>query len=254
MANQQQRPGNIIVSDLISLGLVNLDIHNNEGLQPLHTAVKKQKYRLAELLLENGAKVDAKTENNETALSIAIIELLPDIVRLLLEHNADLRNVCKDGSNALWLATTLQVTEESDWVKRAIILDMIFQNSIKSMHNLIELKEMKARVIAVNPRIAVYDLLFMRRNCLVRYAANENLKRTFAECNNDFQFKFPYFGKILNLFIQRGKKRYEFMILAKENLQIVIGKTLPGICGDKILKYLDDAQPNEIVNSKLVKK
>lgn len=74
---------------------------NEQGYSSLHDAVNTENYLLAKNLLKNVSLVDIRTKNGNTALSLAINGQLSDMVEILLQHNADLKNDGNDGKSAL---------------------------------------------------------------------------------------------------------------------------------------------------------
>ncbi len=62
----------------------------DKGLTPLFTAASKGQLRVAEFLLANGAEVNWKSPNGYTALGIAALCGQNAMVKLLLDHNADI--------------------------------------------------------------------------------------------------------------------------------------------------------------------
>jgi len=57
-------------------------------------------------LLENGANVNTKDSNGETALTKAVLDNDPESVKLLLSYKADVRVINKDGKNLVSLANS----------------------------------------------------------------------------------------------------------------------------------------------------
>jgi len=74
------------------------------GDQPLHFAAWQGRKKIAELLLDSGAEIDARGDGGRTPLHYAVEERSPAVVKLLVERGADL-NVKKDvGCTALYMA------------------------------------------------------------------------------------------------------------------------------------------------------
>lgn len=87
-----------VLKELISVGLEDIDDRNENGFLPLHIAVNKQKYLRAESLLQNGARVNARNGQVLIPLAMAIKDLLPDIVKIFLDHK--LNNISKKGKSS----------------------------------------------------------------------------------------------------------------------------------------------------------
>lgn len=71
----------------------------------LHLATENEHKEIVQLLLQHGANIEAKTANDEFALTIAAIKGLEDIVSLLLNHGAN--NSAVGLNNALQYAAEL---------------------------------------------------------------------------------------------------------------------------------------------------
>ena len=67
-----------------------LEITNETGETALHTAVDNIRFRIAQLLLEKGANVNAKDKTGNTPLHYAVTRGHTPIARLLIENGADL--------------------------------------------------------------------------------------------------------------------------------------------------------------------
>jgi uncharacterized protein len=78
-----------IIKDLLKAG-VNPDSPNAEGQTALMVVARSGNVQSAKLLLDGGATVDAREQwGNQTALMWAASEAHPEMIRLLLEHHAD---------------------------------------------------------------------------------------------------------------------------------------------------------------------
>lgn len=128
-----------VLSEMISIGMFNINACNKQRRTPLHLAVKKQKYVLVESLLQNGANVNARDRKGWTPLGIAIKNSLPDMVKILCNHQADLSDV-SDSQSALGLAITVvfkPYREHCYNIKQRAVLDLILQYGMKSKNNLL---------------------------------------------------------------------------------------------------------------------
>lgn len=90
-SNQQKRSeGTAVMAELISVELINISGYDDRGWMPLHAAVYENKSLLVKSLIQNGANVDARTDDGETSLCMAIYRLFPEMVEILLQHNASI--------------------------------------------------------------------------------------------------------------------------------------------------------------------
>lgn len=122
-----------VLKEVIDVGLFDPNKYDNKGLLPLHVAVEKEKYLLAKSLLQNGVDMNARTSFFEkTALAMAIKKLLPDMVKIVLDHNADLHKVNRKKSSALWHALKRDHKLLQDRTLQKVIVDLILQHGIES--------------------------------------------------------------------------------------------------------------------------
>jgi ankyrin repeat protein len=97
------------VKRLLSIRNINVNVKDDEyGRTPLHWAVMNGNVEIAQLLLQNGADVNARSNNGSSPLHVAIKEsnLHVDIVKLLLENGADV-HARKNGETPLCLAALI---------------------------------------------------------------------------------------------------------------------------------------------------
>lgn len=66
---------------------------------PLHLAVKKEHIETAEILLLFGAELNASTTGDQTLLMMAVRNDKVEMMRLLLDSNADTTKIDRYGSN-----------------------------------------------------------------------------------------------------------------------------------------------------------
>lgn len=86
------RAGNITVTEML---LQKIDVNERDRIKStaLHYAAESGYLQMVELLLDNGAYVNSKNARNFTPLSVAGEKHHKDIIRLLLEHQASVRDV-----------------------------------------------------------------------------------------------------------------------------------------------------------------
>lgn len=82
--------------------LVNAANTNNHGMTPLHEAAFQKQTGLIKALLEHGANANARTDDGETPLMMALVRSdNTDVVRLLLAYGADASLKTDSGFTAL---------------------------------------------------------------------------------------------------------------------------------------------------------
>jgi hypothetical protein len=90
------------VKRLLSIRNINVNVKDDwNGWTPLHCAVCIAHVEIIRLLLQNGAKVNAKSNNGSTPLHYAARNGNVDILHLLVENGADLEAQKNDGWRAL---------------------------------------------------------------------------------------------------------------------------------------------------------
>ncbi len=83
---------------------VNAASLNAQRVMPLHSAVAGQHVEIAKLLLEHGALVNAEQEGGFTPLHGACQNGQPEMVRLLLDFGADVHALSGEGHSPLYFA------------------------------------------------------------------------------------------------------------------------------------------------------
>jgi uncharacterized protein len=112
-----------IVEYLVQKGAdVNSASKNSMKVMPLHSAVATKKVDIAEVLLKNGAKVNAKQDSGWTPLHEAALHGHSDMIKLLLRFGAD-KTIKKDDGD-----TPLDVALHN---KRENVADLLSPQGIK---------------------------------------------------------------------------------------------------------------------------
>ena len=94
-----------VVAYLLKKGAkVNIPASNPSKVMPLHSAVAKNDYAICQLLLENGADVNATQMQGVTALQSAAHRGNLALVQLLVENGADMEMETTEGKTALSFA------------------------------------------------------------------------------------------------------------------------------------------------------
>lgn len=209
------------------------------------------------LALENGMDINTRSKNGLTAIDCVMCENLVEFLKIgadLNVHSDDgeyPQHDCYDRENECpafeYIGRLQYLGYKVDHPE--------FQNNQTSVELLElyrqELERLNQQIIAWNPRTTLRDVLFMSRSNLIRYSRNDNLREAFAQCGNDFETKFIYFGSVLNSQCRRGIYRNKLITSAKSKLQRIIDIAVPDICGDMILKYLENCQLMKFVNRKI---
>lgn len=93
-----------VISLLANGADVNAGDKNFQGITALFVAVENGYVEIAETLLNFGAKVNIRDEENRTPLLALDYDSTPELIRLLLRHGADLSAVDDSANNVLHLA------------------------------------------------------------------------------------------------------------------------------------------------------
>ena len=104
------RHGNLnILKKLLALGVLDVNSKNDiQGASPLHIATLMKRKEAVELLLQNGATVDATDSNFRTSLHHAAMQGSTDIVDLLIKAGADIHAVDSD-SKTPWMHASVSM-------------------------------------------------------------------------------------------------------------------------------------------------
>lgn len=103
-----------------------------------------------------------------------------------------------------------------------------------------ELEDLKGIQVCWLPRKSLYDILFLKKTDLSKFAGNNQIDKLFGEAGQDFKMQFPHFGFILNRNYQELIKKRMLLGVAGEKFEIVIGGHLPSELSKIILCYLDN--------------
>ncbi len=95
----------------------NIPASNPFKVTPLHSACAISNYDIAELLIKNGADVNAKQMQGVTPLHSAAHNGKIDLVKLLIENGADKQLKMDDGQTPLSMAEEKEFTDIIDYLK-----------------------------------------------------------------------------------------------------------------------------------------
>ncbi|MBN2627786.1 MAG: ankyrin repeat domain-containing protein [Spirochaetales bacterium] len=113
---------NWVVGDILVEGGLSVNAQNNDGIAPLHQAVKEVSTTGAAYLLEKGAQVDPVDKNGYTPLFYAVMEDSVDLVNFLLIHEAGINKRDLRGNTVLH-ACVLQSVDLDNGEMINVLLD-----------------------------------------------------------------------------------------------------------------------------------
>jgi len=96
----------------------NIAANNQFKVTPLHSACAISNYDIAEILIKNGANVNAKQMQNVTPLHSAAHNGQSKLVNLLIENGADINSKMENGQTPLFMATEKEFKETIELLKK----------------------------------------------------------------------------------------------------------------------------------------
>ena len=96
----------------------NIPANNSFKVTPLHSAVAISSYEIAELLIKNGANVNAKQMQDVTPLHSAAHNGQTALAKLLIDHGAGVNAKMENGQTPLFMALEKKFQETADLIKR----------------------------------------------------------------------------------------------------------------------------------------
>lgn len=93
------------IAKLMIEGRADVNATNEEGLTMLHMAINNGDEKGAIYLMNNGANLQIRTPSNQMALELAIRRKLKSVVRTMCQKDQELKNFkCSNGDPPIWLA------------------------------------------------------------------------------------------------------------------------------------------------------
>lgn len=224
---------------LLKMNIFDVNYQNKKGETALHgvsvsrIASIRQSIpcRNALLLLKHGAKIDVvDKEGNYPHL----LEICENVVRCeVLKHFRKLKLL------------NYQVEDK--------LLKSVFQGKerhlsypYKTWDQFHELERLKNVVVCLNPRYSLFNILFMKKSDLIRFAENEVIMELFEEHGKDFEKTYDSFGFILNRVCRELEAKRELLIPAREKFCELIGKYVPAEIVNCVSTNLGNCELNTI--------
>ncbi|WP_052188150.1 ankyrin repeat domain-containing protein [Cellulophaga sp. Hel_I_12] len=98
----------------------NVAANNSFKVTPLHSACASSNLKMAALLIQNGADVNAKQMQNITPLHAAAHNGQTALVQLLADHGADLKAKTDNGKTPLSMAEESAFTETAELIRQLV--------------------------------------------------------------------------------------------------------------------------------------
>lgn len=117
-----------------------------------------------------------------------------------------------------------------------------FYHSFRFVRYKAELTEIESYKICNWPKKDLSDLLYMDRSKIVRYVENENVWKFRKLLRNNFRIYFPDTGFMIEWALKKGKIRKQLYIACYEKFEILLHISIPTLCLEKILHYLNETE------------
>lgn len=224
-----------IVKFLLQLGTFDVNHRNKDGHATLHGTYTGRFHRTwipcenAELLLKSGARLDVRDKwGRHPSL---LVRCLDDEKCPVVDHFKKLTILGYKIEDEL-LGSLLRNSRR----KKSIYAESeIIQNE-----HVEELEKLKKVVICVNYSCrTLFDLLFLKKSQLVRFAGNDIISELYQEVDEDFEEKYPHFGFALNRVCKELKHTRNVLMDAKEKFYDVTGFYFCDPIVDKLFSMLD---------------
>ncbi|KAJ8669925.1 hypothetical protein QAD02_001184 [Eretmocerus hayati] len=237
------------------------------------------------LLIKNGADVNARNIFQETPLRKFCIAIFTEKhlqqqnsswfckqITILLEHGSDINIVDYTGRSCLNFFRDCKALHEQRW-KEIVVLFLkqftklhclglhsspiniylcqnIPQSSSDSFDRVsfarqcAEEKNSMASVKLDN-HSTLFDVLLKTPERMVYYCNNHDLESITS--NSDLRTKYPIYGYLLKLQMERGKSRCSLLEPSRKSLVALLGRSLPALCIEEIIHHLSDFDLRNII-------
>jgi ankyrin repeat protein len=162
-----------------------IDAKNIQFLTPLHIACKYGRIDIALKLIEFGADINGKPENNcrltDTPLQLAILKKDLDLVKLLIEKGADVNAKNHNNFTALHIASFKGIKE----IVEELIINKVKINDIAQEG---KIKETPLHLACQNNHHEIAELLLKKSADTNARDANQNTPLHYSAWNNSSEF------------------------------------------------------------------
>ena len=152
----------------------NVDAKDNDDWTPLHIAVNKTT-DIVKVLLENGAQIDTKNKDGDTPLHIASYNGQLEIVKLLIQHSAQVDARCKQNQTPFDLADEKEHFEIAKY-----LLEKKKELQSNNLPNNISAKALC--IICLTPRNGIYVLYPCGHTSLCEPCCYKLKKEKYSKC------------------------------------------------------------------------
>ncbi|XP_051172785.1 putative ankyrin repeat protein RF_0381 [Leptopilina boulardi] len=249
---------------------INIEARNKNGETALHLA-SHRKANIVQLILDAGADINSKTRTMEsTALHIAVKNGKENLVKLLLEYDAivNLKNIvnatpldfainCKNyeiihvllqyggtyNTNSCFTSEISEILMQHSIKMKLLAVDEFQSDNSEYVHKCIE-EINRMRHCQLEAKISLYDLLIKNVAQVELYMRNEQI---LLFDFSDFKDLYPIYFDILNVQINKAKRRNMLIKLASNSLENILDIKIPYLVVENIFFYISNLDLRNLI-------
>lgn len=212
---------------------------SKRGFRPLHLAAEGGHGDIVKLLLDHDAEIDIENGEKETPLDLALQFEKRQVVTTLLEYGA-MYNF-KKNSPFLFYSKDINILLKKHMIKiqaaemSEVNVDLWPEMNSFRMKCEEEVQWMKWEKIGFN--ISFYDILTQKESELNFYMRNESLRKIL---DVEYDGKFPIYASMLKIRVMKGKIRNRLVKLGGISLESMLEIKLPDLVIYKLFSYLSN--------------